>query len=125
MMTIPEESALLRIFCGEDDRHGHMPLYEAIILKAREAGLAGATMLRGITGFGHSSHLHTAKILRLSQDLPIVIEIVDAREKIEAFLPTDRRHAGQRPGDHGEGAGAAIRPAGQQARPELIGVEAR
>ena len=88
MMTLPAESVLLRVFCGEDDRHGHTPLYEAIILKAREAGLAGATMLRGATGFGHSSRLHTAKILRLSQDLPIVIEMVDAREKIEAFLPT-------------------------------------
>ncbi len=87
MMTIPQELVLLRIFCGEDDRHGHTPLYEAIMLKAREAGLAGATMLRGTTGFGHSSRLHTAKILRLSQDLPIVIEIVDARDKIEAFLP--------------------------------------
>ncbi len=87
MMTIPPESVLLRIFCGEDDRHGHTPLYEAIMLKAREEGLAGATMLRGMTGFGHSSHLHTAKILRLSQDLPIIIEIVDARDKIEAFLP--------------------------------------
>ena len=87
MMTIPAESVLLRIFCGEDDRHGHAPLYEAIILKAREAGLAGATMLRGAGGFGHSSRLHTTKILRLSQDLPIVIEIVDAREKVEAFLP--------------------------------------
>ena len=87
MMTIPAESVLLRIFCGEDDRHGHMPLYEAIVLKAREAGLAGATMLRGTTGFGHTSRLHTTKILRLSQDLPIVIEIVDSREKIEAFLP--------------------------------------
>ena len=88
MMTIPDESVLLRIFCGEDDRHGHMPLYEAIILKAREAGLAGATMLRGTTGFGHSSRLHTTKILRLSQDLPIIIEIVDSREAVEAFLPT-------------------------------------
>ena len=87
MMTIPAESVLLRIFCGEDDRYGHMPLYEAIVLKAREVGLAGATMLRGATGFGHSSHLHTTKILRLSQDLPIVIEMVDSRENIEAFLP--------------------------------------
>lgn len=88
MMTIPQESVLLRVFCGEDDRHGHAPLYEAIILKAREAGLAGATMLRGAMGFGHTSRLHTTKILRLSQDLPIVIEMVDSREKIEAFLPT-------------------------------------
>ncbi len=86
-MTITGEAVLLRIFCGEDDRSGHMPLYEAVILKAREMGLAGATMLRGAMGFGHSSHLHTTKILRLSQDLPIVIEIVDSREKVEAFLP--------------------------------------
>ena len=86
-MTILGEAVLLRIFCGEDDRHGNQPLYEAIILKAREAGLAGATMMRGAMGFGHSSHLHTTKILRLSQDLPIIIEIVDSREKIDAFLP--------------------------------------
>lgn len=87
-MTILGEAVLLRIFCGEDDRHGNQPLYEAIILKAREAGLAGATMMRGAMGFGHSSHLHTTKILRLSQDLPIIIEMVDSREKIEAFLPS-------------------------------------
>ena len=86
-MTILGEAVLLRIFCGEDDRHGNQPLYEAIILKAREAGLAGATMMRGAMGFGHSSHLHTTKILRLSQDLPIIIEMVDSREKIEGFLP--------------------------------------
>ena len=86
-MNLPSEATLLRVFCGEDDRHGHTPLYEAIVLKAREMGLAGATMLRGTIGFGHSSHLHTTKILRLSQDLPIVIEIVDSREKIDAFLP--------------------------------------
>ena len=86
-MTILGEAVLLRIFCGEDDRHGNQPLYEAIILKAREAGLAGATMMRGAMGFGHSSHLHTTKILRLSQDLPILIEMVDSREKIDAFTP--------------------------------------
>ena len=86
-MTILGEAVVLRIFCGEDDRHGNQPLYEAIILKAREAGLAGATMMRGAMGFGHSSHLHTTKILRLSQDLPIIIEMVDSREKIEGFLP--------------------------------------
>jgi len=86
-MQVPHDAVLLRIFIGEDDRHGHTPLYEAIVLKAREMGLAGATVLRGPIGFGHSSHLHTTKILRLSQDLPIVIEIVDSREKIDAFTP--------------------------------------
>jgi len=86
-MKVPRDAVLLRIFIGEDDRHGSTPLYEAIVLKAREMGLAGATVLRGPIGFGHSSHLHTTKILRLSQDLPIVIEIVDSREKIDAFTP--------------------------------------
>lgn len=87
-MTIPEEGYLLRIFVGESDKVGHRPLYEVIVLKAREAGLAGATVLRGVMGFGKKSILHTAKILRLSEDLPMVIEIVDSREKVEAFLPT-------------------------------------
>lgn len=86
-MTIPEEGSLLRIFVGESDRHGHHPLYEAIVLKAREKGLAGATVLRGVMGFGKHSILHTAKILRLSEDLPMVIEIVDSAEKINEFLP--------------------------------------
>ncbi len=86
-MTIPEDGALLRIFIGESDRHGHHPLYEAIVLKARETGLAGATVLRGVMGYGKHSILHTAKILRLSEDLPMVIEIVDSADKINAFLP--------------------------------------
>jgi PII-like signaling protein len=86
-MTLPEDSVLLRIFVGESDRHGHQPLYEAIVLMARELKLAGATVLRSPLGFGASSHLHTAKILRLSDDLPMVIEIVDTEEKIQAFLP--------------------------------------
>lgn len=86
-MKIPEVGQLLRIFIGESDRWQHQPLYEAIVLKAREAGLAGATVLRGPMGFGANSHLHTTKILRLSMDLPIVIEIVDSSDKIEAFLP--------------------------------------
>ena len=86
-MQIPRDASLLRIFIGESDRHHHQPLYEAIVLKAREAHLAGATVLRGPMGFGKSSRLHTAKILRLSMDLPIVIEIVDSEEKIRAFLP--------------------------------------
>jgi PII-like signaling protein len=86
-MQIPQDAVLLRIFIGESDRHGHRPLYEAIVLKAREMQMAGATVLRGPMGFGKSSHLHTAKILRLSMDLPIVIEIVDSEEKVNAFLP--------------------------------------
>ncbi|WP_031298107.1 DUF190 domain-containing protein [Sphingobium lactosutens] len=87
-MEIPKEAVLLRVFIGEDDRDGNRPLYEAIVLKARELHLAGATVLRGAMGFGHSSRLHTAKILRLSEDLPLIIEIVDSEEKINAFLPT-------------------------------------
>ena len=86
-MTIPEDGSLVRIFIGESDRHGHQPLYEAIVLKAREHGLAGATVLRGVMGFGKHSILHTAKILRLSEDLPMVIEIVDSAEKVNGFLP--------------------------------------
>ena len=78
---------LLRIFIGESDRWEHKPLYEAIVLKAREMHMAGATVLRGPMGFGKTSHLHTAKILRLSMDLPLIIEIVDSEEKINAFLP--------------------------------------
>ena len=87
-MQIPTEAMLLRIFLGESDRWKHQPLYEAIVLKARELHLAGATVLRGPMGFGKSSRLHTAKILRLSIDLPLVIEIVDSEEKINSFLPT-------------------------------------
>ena len=86
-MQIPHEAVLLRIFIGESDRWQHYALYEAIVLKARENHLAGATVLRGPMGFGKSSRLHTAKILRLSFDLPLVIEIVDSEEKINAFLP--------------------------------------
>src|SRR6266478_1292884 len=86
-MQIPHEAMLLRIFIGESDRWKHQPLYEAIVLKARELHLAGATVLRGAMGFGKSSRLHTTKILRLSVDLPLVIEIVDSEEKINAFLP--------------------------------------
>ena len=86
-MQVPRDATLLRIFIGEDDKADGKPLYEAIVLKAREQHLAGATVLRGPMGFGHSSRLHTTKILRLSQDLPLVIEIVDSPEKIEAFLP--------------------------------------
>src|SRR6202047_3871893 len=86
-MNVPKDAVLLRIFFGEEDRFEGRPLYEAIVLKAREMHLAGATVLRGPMGFGHSSRLHTATILRLSEDLPLVIEIIDSPEKIEAFLP--------------------------------------
>jgi PII-like signaling protein len=84
-MQIPQDAMLLRIFLGENDRSGHSPLYEAIVLKARQLHLGGATVLRGPMGFGHSSRLHTAKILRLSEDLPIVIEIVDSEERSMRF----------------------------------------
>ena len=86
-MQIPRDAVLLRIFLGESERSNHKPLYEAIVLKARELQLGGATVLRGPMGFGRSSHLHSAKILRLSEDLPMVIEIVDSQTKIDAFLP--------------------------------------
>ncbi len=86
-MQIPENATLLRIFIGESDRCENRPLYEAIVLKAREMHVAGATVLRGPMGFGAASRIHTAKILRLSTDLPLVIEIVDSEEKVNAFLP--------------------------------------
>ena len=86
-MQIPTEGKLLRIFVGETDRWHGKPLYEAIVEEARKRGLAGATAWKGFMGFGRHSRMHTAKILRLSEDLPVVIEIVDAAEKIEAFLP--------------------------------------
>jgi len=86
-MKIPENGKLLRIFIGESDRWHHQPLYEAIVFKAREMGLAGATVLRGPMGFGAKSHLHTSKILRLSMDLPILIEIVDSEENINKMIP--------------------------------------
>jgi PII-like signaling protein len=93
-MQIPHDAVLLRIFIGESDRYDHRPLYEAIVLKARELHLAGATVLRGPMGFGKSSRLHTTKILRLSVDLPLVIEIVDSEAKIQAFLPELNRMIG-------------------------------
>lgn len=84
----PEQDAtLLRLFIGERDRHGHKPLYEAIVLKAREQGLAGATLLRGSLGYGASTVMHTAKLLEISDDLPMVVEIIDSEEKIQGFLP--------------------------------------
>ena len=86
-MKLPEEGKLLRIFIGEQDRWGNQPLYEALVHLAKKEGLAGATAIKGFLGFGCKSRMHTAKILRLSEDLPIVIEIVDSEEKINAFLP--------------------------------------
>jgi PII-like signaling protein len=86
-MHLPEDALLLRIFIGESDRYRHRPLYEAIVLKARELHLAGATVLRGPMGYGASSRIHTAKIIQLSMDLPLVVEIVDTEEKINRFLP--------------------------------------
>lgn len=86
-MTLPREAKLLRIFIGESDLYRHRPLYEVIVEEARKRGLAGATVLRGILGFGANSRIHTSKILRLSEDLPVVVEIVDTEDKIEAFLP--------------------------------------
>lgn len=86
-MQIPRDAVLLRIFFGEDDKFGRLPLHEAIVLKARDMHLGGATVLRGHVGFGHSSRIHTTKILVLSQDLPLVVEIVDSQEKIDQFLP--------------------------------------
>jgi len=85
-MMLPAEGFLLRIFIGESDRHHGKLLYEWIVIKAREEGLAGATVMRGMMGFGAHSRMHTFKIERLSQDLPIIIEIVDTREKLEKFL---------------------------------------
>ena len=86
-MTLPEEGVLLRIFIGETDLHEGRPVYEQIVMKARELGLAGATVLRGIMGFGAASRIHTAKLLRLSEDLPIVVEIIDTEDKIDRLLP--------------------------------------
>ena len=107
-MQLPHDAVLLRIFIGESDRWEHKPLYEAIVLKAREMHLAGATVLRGPMGFGKTSHLHTAKILRLSMDLPLIIEIVDSEEKINAFLPDPRRHDGRRPRHAGKSEGRPL-----------------
>ncbi len=86
-MKLPEEGMLLRVFIGEADMCDGKPLYEQIVLKARELNLAGATVLRGVMGFGASSRLHTTKILRLSEDLPVVVEIVDSQERLELLLP--------------------------------------
>jgi len=93
-VRIPEDSILLRVFIGEADRYEHRPLYEAIVLEARRHHLAGATVLRGPVGYGRSSRLHTAKVLRLSDDLPVVIEIVDSEDQINTFLPVLDRMVG-------------------------------
>ncbi|MBE0530786.1 MAG: DUF190 domain-containing protein [Rhodospirillales bacterium] len=85
-MNLVKDAVLLRIFLGENDKADGAPLYEALVLKAREMQMAGATVLRGPMGYGRSSRLHTAKILRLSEDLPVVVEIVEAEDKVEAFL---------------------------------------
>ena len=93
-MSLPTEGRLLRIFVGENDRWHGKPLYEAIVLEARQRGLAGATVIKGFMGFGAHSRIHTAKLLELSQDLPIVVEIVDAPAQIEAFMPDLERMVG-------------------------------
>ncbi|MBI5767530.1 MAG: DUF190 domain-containing protein [Verrucomicrobia bacterium] len=125
-MELPRDAVLLRIFLGESDRHGHQPLYEAIVLQARAHHLAGATVLRGAMGFGKSSRLHTAKILRLSVDLPLVIEIVDREEKIDAFLPVlgAMMNGGLvtlekvRVADYGHGGATATAASGPRPSPE-------
>ena len=86
-MQIEGDAKLLRIFIGENDKHHHIPVYEQIVIEARKAGLAGATVFKGIMGFGGTSRIHTSKILRLSEDLPLIIEIVDEENKIEHFIP--------------------------------------
>ena len=87
-MDLPRDAMLLRVFLGEDDKYNGRPLYESIVAAARNAKLAGATVLRGPMGYGHSSRLHTTQILRLSEDLPLIVEIVDTEQAIKAFLPT-------------------------------------
>lgn len=86
-MNLPSEAQRLRIYLGEDDRHDGKPLFEAIVLEARRLGLAGATVLRGPMGFGKSSRVHTEKILRLSEDLPVIVEIIDRADRVDAFMP--------------------------------------
>ena len=108
-MQIPRDAVLLRIYFGEDDKSGGLPLHEAIVLKARELHLGGATVLRGQSGFGHSSRIHTTKILRLSQDLPIVVEVVEFEGEDRRVPAHPRQDDEQRTGHHREGAGPAIR----------------
>ena len=94
-MQLPSEAELLRVFVGESDRWGGRPLYEVIVEEARRRGMAGATVLRGTLGFGANSRIHTAKILRLSEDLPIVVEIVDRPDRVAEFLPDLERMIGE------------------------------
>jgi hypothetical protein len=94
-MKLPEDGLLLRVFIGESDQSGNKPLYEAIVLRARELNLAGATVLRGIMGFGANSRIHTTRILRLSEDLPVVVEIVDTEENINKIVPFLDEHVGE------------------------------
>ena len=114
-MSLPTEGKLLRIFVGEADQWQGKPLYEAIVLEARKRGLAGATVIKGFMGFGAHSRIHTAKLLELSQDLPIIIEIVDAPEKIEA-LHARPRDDGRRRLDYAGASRSAAVPAGQVRR---------
>ena len=109
-MEHPRDAVLLRIFFGEDDKFNRLPLHEAIVLKAREMHLGGATVLRGHVGFGHSSHIDTTKILRLSQDLPVVVEIVDLQEKDRRLPPRSGWHDDERTYHHRESSGPSIRP---------------
>lgn len=90
-MKLSGEGKLLRIFCGESDRYDHQMLYEALIKKAKETGMSGATVIRGIAGFGAASRIHTAKLLELSEDLPLIVEIVDTPEKVDEFIETASR----------------------------------
>lgn len=94
-MRLPEEAQAVRVFIGESDKFDGRPLYQAIVEEARRAGLAGATVLRGLMGFGVHSRLHTAKVLRISEDLPIVVELVDKAERMEAFLPVLEKMVGE------------------------------
>ncbi len=86
-MNLPEDAVMLRIYVGEQDMHGHVPLYEALVMKARELNIAGATVMRGVMGYGASSRIHTTKVLRLSEDMPMVVELVDTEERLQTFLP--------------------------------------
>jgi PII-like signaling protein len=90
MRALPEQSWRLRVYCGESDRHGRMPLHEAVVRAAHDAGLAGATVLRGSMGFGAANRIHTARVLRLAEELPVIVELIDDRAHIDAFLPTLR-----------------------------------
>lgn len=86
-MNLPEDAVMLRIYVGEQDMHRHVPLYEALVMKARELNIAGATVMRGVMGYGASSRIHTTKVLRLSEDMPMVVELVDTEERLQTFLP--------------------------------------